>query len=345
MKAAVWKGPYKLSLEEMSVQEPGRGEVLIKTKAVGICETDIEIYSGRFPQSVPPMVMGHEGGGTIEELGPDVTGFEIGERVMAECITYCGECYFCKRGTPWLCDNVMIKGVEGEGTQGEYADYFTVPARNCHRLPETISWREAGLIDTLACPVHAIHKIEMPLAATVAVFGPGPAGLFFTRMAKLRGARQVILVGTRENRLQLGKQYGADETINIHDADPAAVILELTGGRGVDLVIEASGNERAFNDGLKTVRKGGQFLIYGVFGGGPISTDIQNIQRCEFTIIGAAGADYTTAIDLVARGEIALKPLITHTFSLEELPEAFSSGLIAERKDNYIKGTVLFAEE
>lgn len=343
MKAAVWNGPYKLSIEEVPRPTPAEGELLIKTKVVGICGSDREIFEGRFKQTVAPLTIGHEGGGVVEETGPGVASFKVGDRVVVEALMFCGKCENCLNGKYQLCANHRVLGMIG--ANGEYADYFVAPVENCHLIPDTISWEEAGLIDTLAGPVHGMTSINLPLRSTVAVFGPGPAGLFFCRLAKLRGARRVYLVGTREDRLKFGPQYGADVLINARSGDAVKAILDDTSGRGVDVVVEAAGSEKALNDGMAALKKGGVLVVYGVFGGGPVAVDIQPIQINELTLVGINGYPYKypIAIDLVRDGLVDVKSVISHTFGLEELPGLFSSGFIAQRKENYMKGVVLFS--
>ncbi|MBA7633630.1 D-arabitol-phosphate dehydrogenase [subsurface metagenome] len=340
MKAVVWNGPKDLTIKDLPCPTPGKSEVLIKTKVVGICGSDLEIYDGRFKQSKPPMIIGHEGGGIVHAVGNGVSRLKEGDRVIVECLLYCGDCDYCKEGRYCLCDNGGVLGMIG--AEGEYAEFFVAPEKNCHHLPEEITWPEAGLIDTLAGPLHAIKGINVPLNSTVAVFGPGPAGLFFCRLMKMRGALKVYLVGTRDNRLELGKQYGADVTINVRRESAPEAIRKDTKGKGVDIVIEAAGSEKALNEGMSTLRKEGVLLIYGVFGGGPVSVDIQPIQLYEFTVIGSCGLDYLSAIELIKSGAVKVKDLISHTFKLEEIPQAFSSGFIEERRNNYVKGVVLF---
>ena len=340
MKAAVWKGPYDLVVEDVPRPTPSKSEVLIKTRAVGICGSDLEIYDGRFKFSKPPLIIGHEGGGVVEAVGDEVTGFQPGERVVAECLLYCGRCEYCRQGKFGLCDNTAVLGMID--AQGEYAEYYVAPEKNCYPLPDGISWPEVGLIDTLAGPTHGFKQINVKPDDTVAVLGPGPAGLFFCRLAKIRGASRVFLVGTKDNRLQFGPAYGADVMIHTGRDNVAERILEETGGRGADIVIEASGTARAMMDSTKILKKAGTLLIYGVFGGGPVQVDVQAVQQFELTVLGSCGSDYHMAIKLIESGKIPVKELVSHTFNLEELVEAFSNGFIQERRDNYVKGVVLF---
>jgi threonine dehydrogenase-like Zn-dependent dehydrogenase len=343
MKAAVWNGPEDLSLQDVPVPELRTGEVMIRTQVVGVCGSDLEVYSGRYRQAEPPMILGHEGGGIVHALGDGVTTVRVGDRVMAECIISCGRCEHCRKGYYGICESIRVLGMMG--AQGEYAEFFVIPAKNCHKLPDSISWPEAGLVDTLAGPVYAMEKLNVPLDATVAVFGPGPAGLFFCRLSKLRGAARVFLAGTRDYRLKYGPAYGADRIINVHEENPVDVIRSETGNRGADIVIEAAGSQKALNDCLKVTRKAGVLLLYGVLGAGQVSVDVQPLQLNELTMFGTATVYYPPAIRLIESGKVAVKELISHTFTLEGLVDAFSSGLIEERRENYMKGVVLFQQD
>jgi threonine dehydrogenase-like Zn-dependent dehydrogenase len=342
MKAVVWDGPFKLSLKEVRKPVPREKEVLIKTKSVGICGSDLEIYDGRFKQSIPPIIIGHEGGGIVESIGADVKKVNEGDRVIVECLLYCGECENCRKGQYNLCFNHKVIGMIGYN--GEYAEYFVAPEQNVHKLPENISWEEAGLIDTLAGPVAGIEKTNIHLGQTVVVYGPGPAGLFFCKLAKLRGAGKIYLIGTRDSRLAFGGKYGVDVILNAKRDNVEDFILKDTNGRGVDLVIEAAGSGEALNSGMQVIKKGGELLIYGVFGGGPVPVDIQPIQINELVIKGLNGSPfkYPDTINLISKGIINVKAIISHTFKLEELPNLFSTGFISNRKENYMKGVVLF---
>ena len=342
MKAVVWHGPHQLALEDLPVPQPEQGEVLVRTRVVGICGTDLEVYGGRFPQAVPPLILGHEGAGVVEAVGVGVRGVRPGDRVSVECVLACDRCEYCRQGRPGLCDEGRVLGISG--AQGEYAEYFVAPERNCHTLPDQISWAEAGLIDTLAGPSYALSRIAVPKGGSVAVFGPGPAGLFFCALTKKQGAGKTILVGTREYRLAYGREFGADVLVNAGKEDTVRVIRSATGGRGVDLAIEASGSESALRQAVGCLKKGGALLVYGVFGGGPVALDVQAIQLFELTVYGSANNLYPAALDLVQTKSIDVGRLITHRLSLEELVVAFSRGLIEKRLEGYaryMKGVVL----
>ena len=341
MKAVVWTGPHEIALQDLPVPAPGEGEVLIRTLAVGICGTDFEIYDGCFKQAIPPMTLGHEGAGTVEAVGPGVRSPKVGDRVSVECVIGCGRCAYCAEGRPGLCEHGRVMGVSG--AQGEYAEYFAAPAVNCHVLPQEISWPEAALVDTLAGPVYAMSRVRAPDGGSVAVFGPGPAGLFFCALARLQGAAAVFLVGTRESRLAYGPRFGADRLIQAGREDPVAAVLDATDGRGADLTVEASGSAAALGQCLAAARKGGSVLIYGVFGS-PVNLEVQPIQLHELQVCGTANILYPPAIELIREGTVAVEPLITHRLRLEELPAAFSSGAIERRQGEYagyMKGVVL----
>ena len=337
MKAAMWRGPFELSVEDVPVPKPCKGEVLIKTMVVGVCGSDLEVYEGKFKHAKPPMILGHEGGGIIEELGTGVTGISRGSRVVVECVLHCGTCEFCRKKRYGLCESGKIIGLIG--ADGEYAEYFVAPAENCYPLPEQIDWSEAAMTDTLAGPQHGLKGVEINQGDTAAVFGAGPAGLLFCALIKERGASSVYIVDIQEHRLQLGLQFGADLTIHAQREESVQIIRDSTGGRGVDVVVEAAGSQKALSEGMQVLRKGGYLLLYGVFGG-PVNVDLQPIQFCEYTVVGSCGLDYPAALEFIGRRTVPVERMVTHRFELEGLVDAFESGMIREQRDGYIKGVV-----
>ncbi len=344
MKAVLYKGPKHLELVTNIVKPlPSSCQVLIETKAVGVCGSDLGIFEGEFPKINPPLIIGHEGAGIVRAVGDKVSTLKIGDHVAVSPIVHCGSCEACKQGKYNLCSSSKTIGMID--FPGEYADFFVAPEENCYLLPKKMPWAVAALVDTLAGPVHGIMEvIDIPIGSTVAVFGPGPAGLFFCKLAKLRGATSVYLVGTREERLRLGSHYGADISINIYNDNASETIMKHTNGKGVDVVIDAAGTGKSLTDGFNVLRRGGIFLAYGVYPVKPIMVDMQKAVLEEYCIFGYASNNngYPGAIDLFSTEKVDATPLITHTFNLEELPDAFSSGLIKDRRDGYIKGVVVF---
>ncbi len=340
MKTTVLTKKRKIVVGKTETPRPKSEEVLIQTKAVGICGTDLSIYKGEFPQIKLPMVMGHEAAGLIVKLGSSVDSFEKGERVVVDPGLSCGKCWFCRRGSYYQCENLRIIGVDAD--KGAFAEYFTAPALNCYRLSQDISWEEAALVDTLACPLHSMNLLSGEWGEVVAVLGPGPGGLCFLQLAKLRGAGKVILTGTRSERLSLGKKLGADVTINIKEENNVVEkIHKQTNGRGVDLSIVACGVSQAVRDAISMTRRGGRIMIYGVFVKPVDMIDIEAIMMKELTIYGSAGASwaYDAAISLISSKRVKVKPMITHRFKLEDLEEGLK--IVEERKQGYIKGVVI----
>jgi 2-desacetyl-2-hydroxyethyl bacteriochlorophyllide A dehydrogenase len=340
MKALVWEGPFRVCVREREKPCPGKGEVLVKTKSVGVCGSDLEIFRGGFAQAVPPLVMGHEACGIVEEAAEGVENVRPGDRVVVDPSIFCGECEFCKRGSYWQCDHRGILGMQGR--DGAYAQYFVMPARSCFRLPDGLPWDEAALIDIVADPLHAMDMISLAIGETVAVFGPGPAGLCFVQLAKLAGASKAILVGTRQERLALGRELGADMTIDVRKEDVLERILEITGGRGVDVAIEASGSTSALAEGFKVCRKQGKVMVFGIYSEKAV-LDMQDMHRRELVILGSSGCPWAMprAVDLVASKRVRVSPMITHRVDLEGLERLFMDGVMEHRRDGYIKG-VLF---
>jgi len=269
-----------------------------------------------------------------------VENVKVGDRVVVDPGIFCGQCEFCRKGAYWQCDHRDILGMQRYN--GAYAEYFVMPHLSCFTLPQGMEWEEAALIDIVADPLHAMDMIPLEIAETVAIFGPGPGGLCFVQLAKVCGASLVILAGTREERLALGRRLGADMTINVEKENAIDRIDQITKGRGVDVGIEASGSTRALADTLKVTRKQGRVMVFGIYSEEAL-LDMQDMHRRELTIFGSSGCPWSMprAIDLVATRKVQVKPMITHRVNLEELESMFKDGTIEERKDGYIKGVLL----
>ena len=340
MKALVWEGPYKMTLKEVEKPRPRAGEVLIRTKSVGVCGSDLEIYTGGFAPAISPLILGHEACGVVEEVTEGVDNIRVGERVVIDPGIFCGKCEFCRKGSYWQCDHRDILGMQTHN--GAYAEFFVMPGMSCYTIPDDMNWDEAALIDILADPLHSMNMIPLRIGETAAVFGPGPGGLCFVQLAKIAGASMVILIGTREERLELGKKLGADITINIKKKSALDEIMNITRGRGVDIGIEASGSTQALADTLKVTRKQGRVMVFGIYNDNA-RLDMQDMHRRELTIFGSSGCPWSmpTAINLIAANKIEVKPMITHRVNLEELENLFNDGIIEHRREGYLKGVLL----
>ncbi len=321
-------GVGQIELRNIPVPEPAPGHVLLKVHAAGICGTDIHIYLDEFA-SRPPVVLGHEVSGEVVEMGAGVSGAEIGDRVTTETyFSTCGQCRYCRAGHINLC---MGRLSIGSAVNGGFAEYLVVPARNLHRLPEVISFREGALTEPLACVVQGVLLCAPTVRAgdTAVIAGPGAIGLLTLQLLTAAGA-QVIVLGTEADnrRLALAEQLGASHVVNVSVVDPVALLRDLTEqGLGADVVYECSGAGSAAQQLLKLVRRRGRYVQVGLFGKS-VSWDLDQVCYKELVVTGSNAStpeSWLRAIRLLAEGTVDVKPLITHTFSLSDWSEAFGT--------------------
>ncbi len=345
MRAAVIFGPDDLRVVEKAVPGPGSGEVLVRVEAASLCGTDLRIRAGSFFPAQPPpgtFTPGHEYAGTVVALGPTVDELAVGDRVVAEAHRGCMRCANCVRGRYTSCLNYgrADKGhrAMGMSVDGGFADYVVNHVTTLYRLPEAVSFEEAVMITTAGTSMYAIDTMGGLVAGEeVAVIGPGPVGLTAVQILRSLGAARVILTGTRSTRLELGSALGADVVIDVRERDPVAAVLEATGGRGVDAVLECSGASEAVDQGLLMCRPGGRIVLVGYFHG-PVTADLNRAVKSGLTlhaIRGEGNRAVGRAVALAARGLLTTAPLITHRFPLEAIGEAFDT--FATRRGGAIK--------
>jgi L-iditol 2-dehydrogenase len=345
MRAAVLYDWNEIRVEDRPVPRPGPEEVLIQVEACSICAGDVKIISRGMPKQ-PPMgefIIGHEYAGVIIEKGETVDEFELGDRVTVEVHKGCGRCRNCLEGKYTACLNYgdTSKGHRANGftTNGGFAEYAVNHVNTICKIPEGISFDEATVITTAGTSLYGIDKAGgfVPGDA-VAVIGPGPIGLMAVQSAKAIGAENVILVGTRKNRLDLGKKLGADHVINVKDdSDPVGTMKKLTGGVGPDVVLVAAGNETALQHAIEMCRKGGAIVLLAHFDE-PVLVHIGKavINLIDiFVVRGEGRRSVHKALSLVEQGKIDCKPIITHEFPLEEISEGFDTFI--QRKGDAIK--------
>lgn len=338
MRAWALFGPRDLRQITKPVPRPGPGEVLVKIAAVAICATDLEIIRHGLPAMVdgqPPFngqhVVGHEYVGTVAALGPTVDEFRVGERVVAEVHAGCGRCERCRQGMYTSCLNYSnrAKGHRANGftTDGGFADYAVNHVNTLCRLPDHISSEEATLIVTAGTAIYGLDVLGGLIAGdTLLVMGPGPIGLMGVACGKALGAH-VILTGTRANRLALGRQLGADDTINVREQSAVEAVRALTNGEGVELVLECSGAPGAVNDALYATKRGGRICL-AAFSPEPVTFDAAYMVRNNLYLYGIRGEGRSAVrrgLALMAQGKISGTPFITHRFRLDALPQALET--------------------
>jgi len=322
-----------IGLREVPEPEPGKGEVKIAVQAAGICGSDLHIWHGDIDIPVkPPVVLGHEFSGVVSELGPGVTGLEVGQRVTAEnSHSVCGRCEYCMTGAYNLCEERLATGY---AFNGAFAPYCVVPAQRVHILPDSVDFLSGALSDPSACAYRAVcEKGVVGPGDTVLILGVGSMGLFSTQYAKLSGGR-VILVGTAADaaRLEIGRELGADYTLDVTQPGAVDRIKGLAGRRGIDVVLECSGAPAAARQGLQLIKKRGRYILVGIYGR-PFELDFDRILYKELVVKGMFSQKYEAwerAIALAAQGLIKARPLITDILALSEWEKGFRR--FAERK-------------
>ncbi|MBV7328442.1 alcohol dehydrogenase catalytic domain-containing protein [Chloroflexi bacterium TSY] len=316
MKSLIFKGPRQVEIGEWQEPQITPGQVLIDVAACGICGTDLHVYKG-LPATWPvPGVCGHEFSGRVIDWADDVNGFQEGDRVVVQPLVYCGRCRACHAGRTNLCSNMYLIGGE---KPGGFAQRVAVPADSLFVLPETLSWQQAAMVETLATPVHAFEKNVSGLLRSVAVFGAGTQGLFAVQLAHLVGAEVIAVSEVLPHRLAIAKELGATNIIDAIQENTVETIQAITAGEGVDLVIEAAGNVMTRQQAIQAVRPGGT-VIFLALGAEPVPVDFMTVVPRELQLKGTqcyTDADFSLAIELLASGKITVEPLIS-TMPLDE---------------------------
>jgi 2-desacetyl-2-hydroxyethyl bacteriochlorophyllide A dehydrogenase len=336
MKAWVLGGPEELSLIEKPVPEPSVAEVLVRVDAIAVCATDIEIMRHGVPAMIDGdlpfnkgFTPGHEYMGTVVRLGPSVDEFQVGDRVAVEVHAGCGRCPRCREGMYTSCLNYgyRAKGHRANGfsTDGGFAEYAVNNINTIIRIPDDMSDAEATLIVTAGTAMYGLDVMGGIIAGeAVAVIGPGPIGLTGVGVAKALGAQPVILTGTRDQRLEKGKRLGADHVVNASREDPVEAVQRITGGRGVQYVLECSGASNALNEAARMVNRGGRICL-AAFPAEPVPVDLAYLVRNNIYVFGIRGEGKSAthrAAALIAQKRFDAKSIHTHTFSLAEVPTA-----------------------
>lgn len=322
MNAVVVYGTGDLCFEEREVQKPGPGEALIKVMSAGICKTDAEIISGEMiylqnGMARLPMIPGHEWSGEIVELGSNVTGFQVGDRVTGECTVSCGHCSYCLRGLGNLCVNRTETGVMNR--DGGYAQYISFPVTSLHKC-NGLSFEQGACVEPTCVAMRALLNAGISPMDNVLVTGPGPIGLMAAQIAKkVFQANKVFLSGTRRERLDRAADYGLDGIINIRTMDLAGSLREMTHGEMIDVIIDTAGADTAFEDAVKILNPAGRLSLLSFFGNKKVPCNWDFISTNEITICGSLGspAVWPFVIAKLEAGEIEVDSIISHRLPLK----------------------------
>jgi alcohol dehydrogenase len=342
MKALVFRGPNQIGIEQVSIPQPGPGEAVIRVTLTTICGTDVHILKGEYPVK-SGLVIGHEPVGVIYELGVGVTDYNVGERVLVGAITPCGQCNYCLSADWSQCGGPIGGWKFGNSINGAQAEYLLVPnaQANLAKIPDDLSDEHVVLLaDIASTGISAAESGEIKIGDSVAVFAQGPIGLCATAGARLKGAGFIIAVESDPVRSAMSKRMGADVVIDHTKTNAVEEIRGMTNRRGVDVAIEALGTQATFESALHALRAGGTLSSLGVYSG-KLSVPLEPFaaglgdHKIITTLCPGGKERMRRLMELVRHDRLDLRPLLTHTFSLDRITDAYQ--LFGQRRDGVIK--------
>jgi 2-desacetyl-2-hydroxyethyl bacteriochlorophyllide A dehydrogenase len=333
MKVVNWYGGNDFRIEIWPDPLPKENEILVEVKAASICGSELHAFTGVSKRREEihglPLVMGHEFAGVVAKTGKNVTGFSVGDKIAVNPIIPCGRCEQCISGRNNICSNYKLYGLHIDGS---FAEYVIVPAENCYKLSENISFEEAACAEPAAVGLHAARISEINIGDYVAIIGAGPIGLFTLQAVKLLGAAKTVIADLSDYRLQKAKELGADLMINPKRDDIIKTIMELTSNKGVDVSIEAVGKEETVNQAIKIVKKGGIVTVAGLLEK-TMKIPMLDVTTKEIRIQGDYGytmLDFKRTVELISLNKIRASPMIDFKVSFSNILEGFQR--LAEMK-------------
>ena len=313
MKALLLNQYRDLQIIDLPQPIPAADEVLIRVAACGICGSDVHGYDGSSGRRIPPIVMGHEAAGRIASVGSAVKNLAEGERVTFDSTIFCGECKHCRNGNINLCDRRQVLGVScGDYRRaGAFAEFVSVPARVVHRLPDSLPYSEAAMLEAVAVAIHGVSLAQLKRGDTALVLGAGTIGLLTMQALRAAGCERILIADVDATRLKLAESLGASIVLSAQ-SDLVAQVLQLTHGTGVDVVIECVGRNETIAASIDSVCKGGTVVLVGNISP-EITLPLQKVVTRQIRLQGscASSGEYPKAIELMASGAIRVKPLIT----------------------------------
>ncbi len=326
MKAAFVKKESTISVEDIEKPKLGLGDILVKMESCGICGSDLEKVYGKYGQ--PSMKLGHEPAGEIIEVGSKVSDFKKGDRVFTHHHVPCYDCHFCNHGNETMCPKYYETNLSPCGLSEEYiVPEWNVAHGGVLKIPDSMSYDEAAMIEPLACCVRSWNKFPQKKGDSIAIFGVGPTGMMHVMMAKDKGYEKIFCLDVNNFRLDFAKKFQITQALNSKDSSNKEKILNETENRGVDVAIVATGSLKALDDAIDFVRKGGIVMMFGVPSkGDTMNIDMSKVYSKEITLTTSyAASDYDTkeALELIKSSRADVKSLITHKYSILETQKAF----------------------
>jgi L-iditol 2-dehydrogenase len=338
LKALLYTKPYSFEYSDVPDPAVGDDDVLVRIKACGICGSDVHGFTGKTGRRLPPLIMGHEAAGIVEDTGKNVEGFAKGDRVCFDSTVYCNKCEACMNGRYNHCDKRQVLGVSVPSFKrhGTFAEYVAVPWWIVFRIPDELSFVNSALLEPASIGTHAANRAPITADDTVVVIGAGTIGLFILQGCRLRGAAKIIVADINKFRLDLARQLGADIVVNPLESDLRETVLAETKGKGADVTLDAVGYAKTFADAVSLAKLAGYVVAVGNLEK-KAEFDLQQFIAQELTFTGsyASSGEFRDCIDLVASGKINVELLISEVLPLEEGPGAFDRLLKAE--ENLLK--------
>lgn len=338
MKAVQVRKAYDLVINEVEKpQISSTTDVLVKVKRVGICGSDMHIYHGTNPLATLPRVVGHEVAGEVIEVGNEVTKLKVGDHVVVEPIRYCGECYACRKGRSNVCEKLSVFGVHEDGGMREY---FVLPEKQLHAVDSSLDWNEIVMAEPYTIGAQATWRGQVEQGDTVLIQGAGPIGICILKFAKLRGA-SVMVSDLSEERLAFARENGADVTVNAGTKNVKEEVMKWTKDDGVNKVIDAVCLPSTFELSVDVVSPAGTVVVLG-FDERPSQIAQMPITKKEITIVGSRlqTNQFAGVVELLNEGKLQHNGLVTHTFALDDVQEAFT--FVENNPDKVRKAVIVF---
>ncbi|MCG8478919.1 MAG: galactitol-1-phosphate 5-dehydrogenase [Spirochaetales bacterium] len=321
MNALVLQNYNNLEYTQLDAPKYGPDEVLVRVRAVGICGSDVHGIDGSTGRRIPPLVMGHEAAGVIEELGDAVAGYEVGDRVTFDSTLSCGRCRYCRRGMINFCENRRVLGVACDeySQPGAFAEYVRIPARVLYRLPDEVDFHAGAMVEPLSIAVHAAAITPIAIGDNALVIGAGVIGLLTLQVLQRAGCGTVYVADIDDERLAMAKTMGAAETFNSRTVRLPDEIVERTDGLGVDSAFDAVGLSETTNAAIYSLRKGGTATIIGNFSP-TAELPLQYLVTRQIRIQGsnASAGEYRSCIEMIRQRRIDVTSLISKVAPLSE---------------------------